>query len=163
MMEQMRGLLAEMDEMRRENARLRALVEDFEAKAQRQSGSYATVAQVNELVKKTAADLSARDEVVQRELTALVSRELAAFGKKVTAAVNSVPTISKPDPNVKVVFDMTGIPNGGIPYTVQPGESIASIAKKLNSRIDWIQNRNQISDPKLLQVGQVIFVPQETQ
>ncbi|MBD5781998.1 LysM peptidoglycan-binding domain-containing protein [Pelagicoccus sp. NFK12] len=162
MMEQMRGLLAEMDEMRRENARLRALVEDFEAKAARQSGSYATVAQVNELVRKTAADLSARDEVIQRELTAMVNRELKKFAKDVQDAVATVPTVSKPDPNVKTDFP-DNYPKTGIPYDVAPGDSLAGIAKKLNSRVDWIQNANKISDPRLLQVGQKIFIPQASE
>ncbi|MDQ8179967.1 LysM peptidoglycan-binding domain-containing protein [Pelagicoccus sp. SDUM812005] len=162
MMEQMRGLLAEMDEMRRENARLRALVEDFEAKAARQSGSYATVAQVNELMRKTAADLSARDDVIQRELTAMVNRELQKFAKDVREAVSSVPTVAKPDPNVRTNFS-DNFPSTGIPYDVAPGDSLAGIAKKLNSRIDWIQNANKISDPRLLQVGQKIFVPQASE
>ncbi|MBK1876642.1 lytic transglycosylase [Pelagicoccus mobilis] len=161
MMEQMRGLLAEMDEMRRENARLRALVEDFESDARRQSGNYATVAQVNELVRKTVASLEARDEVVQKEVTAMVNRELSKFAKEVQKSLGSITAAPKIDKNVKTVFDTSGVPENGIPYTVQPGESISSIAKKLNSRPDWIQNINKISDPRLLQVGQTIFVPQE--
>ncbi|MDQ8186729.1 LysM peptidoglycan-binding domain-containing protein [Pelagicoccus sp. SDUM812002] len=162
MMEQMRGLLAEMDEMRRENARLRNLVEEFEAKAARQSGNYATVSQVNELVRKTAADLSARDEVVQRELTAMVNSELKKFAKNVQEAVSSVPSVAKPDPNVKTHFPQN-YPTTGVPYVVEPGDNLASIAKKFNSRIDWIQNANKISDPRLLQVGQSIFVPQASE
>ncbi len=162
MMEQMRGLLAEMDEMRRENARLKNLVEEFEATAARQSGNYATVAQVNELVRKTAADLSARDEVVQRELTAMVNRELKKFANEVQKAVTSVPTISQPDPNVKTDFPKN-YPSTGVPYDVTQGDSLAGIANKLNSRVDWIQNANKISDPRLLQVGQRIFVPQASE
>jgi len=161
MMEQMRGLLAEMDEMRRENARLRTMVENFEADARRQSGNYATVAQVNELVRKTVAALEARDDVVQKEVTAMVNRELSKFAKEVQKSLAGVTAAPKIDKNVKTVFDPTGIPENGIPYTVQPGESISSIANKLNSRPDWIQNINKISDPRLLQAGQVIFVPQE--
>lgn len=162
MMEQMRGLLSEMDEMRRENARLKALVEEFEAKAIRQSGNYATVVQVNELVRKTAADLSARDEAVQRDLTALVNRELAAFAKKVNDAMAVVPVVAKQDPNVRTDFPQN-FPTAGVPYNVAPGDSLAGIAKKLNSRVDWIQNANKISDPRLLQVGQRIFVPQASE
>lgn len=163
MMEQMRGLLAEMDDMRRENARLRTVVQEMETKAQRQSGNYATVAQVNELVRKTVSALEARDDVLKNEMIAMVGDKLEAFGKTVNKAINSVPTVAKPDPNVKTIFDMSGIPETGIPYTVQPGDNIATIAKKLNSRQDWIQNFNKISDPRLLQVGQVIYVPQEIQ
>lgn len=161
MMEQMRGLLSEMDEMRRENARLRTLVEDFESETRRQVGNYATGAQVNELLRKTVAALEARDDVVQKEITAMVNRELTKFAKEIQDSLSSVASTPKIDKGVKKVFDTSGIPENGIPYTVQPGESISSIANKLNSRPDWIQNINKISDPRLLQVGQTIFVPQD--
>lgn len=163
MMEQMRGLLSEMDEMRRENNRLRTLVEDLESKVQRQSGNYATVAQVNELVRKTVTALEARDDVLRNEMVSMVGDKLEAFGNTVNKAINSVPTTPTPRQGVKTNFDTSGIPESGVPHVVAPGESISSIAKKFNSRSDWIQNINKISDPRLLQVGQTIFVPQESQ
>ncbi|MBC2606213.1 LysM peptidoglycan-binding domain-containing protein [Pelagicoccus albus] len=163
MMEQMRALLSEMDDMRRENARLKSLVEDLEGKVQRQSGNYATVAQVNEVVRKAVTALEARDETLRNEMVNMVGDKLEAFGKTVNKALNSVPTMPAPRKDVKTNFDTSGIPTTGVPHEVAPGESISSIAKKYNSRSDWIQNINKISDPRLLQVGQTIFVPQDSQ
>lgn len=163
MMEQMRALLSEMDDMRRENARLKSLVEDLEGKVQRQSGNYATVSQVNELVRKTVTALEARDDTLRTEMVNMVGDKLEAFGKTVNKALNSVPTMPTPRKDVKTNFDTSGIPTTGVPHEVAPGESISSIAKKYNSRSDWIQNINKISDPRLLQVGQTIFVPQDSQ
>lgn len=163
MMEKMRGLLAEMDEMRRENARLRDRVRELESQVERQLGGYATVSQVNELVRKTVAALEARDTVLQQEMSAMVGAKLEAFGQTVNKAINSVPAIEAPREGVITNFDTTGIPSSGIPHRVEPGESIASIAKKYDSRIDWIQHRNKISDPRRLQVGVTIFVPQASQ
>ncbi|EDY83581.1 LysM domain protein [Verrucomicrobiia bacterium DG1235] len=162
MMEQMRGVLTEMDELRRENSRLRALVEDYQGKVDRQSGNYATVGQVNELVRKTVSSLEARDDVMRKELVAQFGKQLDEFAKKIEGAINSVPSIAKPDPNVRTDFP-SNYPSSGVPYNVAPGDSLAGIAKKFNSRIDWIQNANKISDPRLLQVGQRIFVPQASE
>jgi LysM repeat protein len=51
-------------------------------------------------------------------------------------------------------------PKQGTTYTVEPGDTLASIAQRLGSSVRDIQNANKIADPKTLQVGQVIFVPQ---
>lgn len=160
MMEKMNALLREMDDMRRENAQLRTLIEDLETDARRQSGSYATVAQVNELVRKTVSALEARDDIVQKEVTAMVNRELTKFAKEVQKSLGSVSVSQGRDENKKH-FPTEGIPETGVPYVVEPGDTLSGIAKKLNSRMDWIQNINKIANPSLLQVGQTIFVPQE--
>lgn len=161
MMEQLRRVVAEMDELRRENARLRETIREMENNAESRGANYATISQMNDLIRQAKTALEARDEVLRKEMIAMVSSELEAFGKTVNKALGSVSTPAAPDPNVKTNFDTSNVPKSGTPYTVQPGDSIASIAKKLNSRMDWIQNINKISNPRLLQVGQVIFVPQE--
>lgn len=161
MMEQMRRVMTELDDLRRENARLKEMVRDLENNTDSKVANYATITQMNDLIRQAKTALEARDEVLRKEMIAMVSSELEAFGKTVNKALGSVSAPAKPDPNVKTNFDTSTVPKSGTPYTVQPGDSIAGIAKKLNSRIDWIQNINKISDPRLLQVGQVIFVPQE--
>lgn len=160
MAEQLRSVLAEMDDLRRENVRLREVVREYESKLNGQAANYATVGQVNELVRKTVDALEARDEVLRKEMVAMVGDELEKFGKSVNDALGNVRTTSGPKP--PPVFDTTGIPQNGIPYTVQPGDTLSSIAKQFNSRTDWIKNINKIAEARLLQVGQVIFVPQST-
>ncbi|MBT2688499.1 LysM peptidoglycan-binding domain-containing protein [Bacillus sp. ISL-47] len=45
-------------------------------------------------------------------------------------------------------------------YTVQPGDSLFSIARRLGLSIDSILNRNpQITDPNFIYPGQVILIP----
>ena len=158
--ERLRQTAIEMEELRRENARLRDLVQNYEANASSSLSRFATVDQLNAAVRKAVSALEARDEVAKKEVIAEVTAQIEAFGRTVNKALGSIPQVAKPDPNVKVDFPKN-YPDAGVPYTVAPGESLASIAAKLNSRIDWIQNANKISDPRLLQVGQVIFVPQK--
>lgn len=161
--ERLRQMSSELEEVRRENARLRDTLKSYEASADSQLARFATVSQLNESIRTAVKALESRDEVVKREVVDQVSKQIEDFANKVNKALGSVPQVTRPDPNVKTHFSTEGIPRSGTPYTVAPGDSLAGIAKKLNSRVDWIQNVNKISDPKLLQVGQVIFVPQEAE
>ena len=46
-------------------------------------------------------------------------------------------------------------------YTVQSGDTLASIAQRHNSSVVWIQSANMIADPRTLQVGLTLFIPQK--
>ena len=50
----------------------------------------------------------------------------------------------------------------GVTYTVESGDTLASIAQRFNSTVRDIQNANKIANPKLLQAGQTIFIPQKS-
>jgi len=53
----------------------------------------------------------------------------------------------------------SNVPRGTkITYTIQSGDTLASIASKFNSTQEDIQKLNNITDPNLIQVGQQIFV-----
>ncbi|MDR2396302.1 MAG: LysM peptidoglycan-binding domain-containing protein [Puniceicoccales bacterium] len=51
-------------------------------------------------------------------------------------------------------------PQTGIMYEIKSGDSLASIAQRLNSRTEYIRAANKISDPKQVKVGDKIFIPQ---
>jgi len=40
-------------------------------------------------------------------------------------------------------------------------ETVSSIAKKYKSSVNWIINANQIGDPKKVNVGKELFIPQK--
>ncbi len=160
--ERLRQMSIQLEDMRRENNRLRETVAAYESAAESNLAKFATVSQLEEALRQAVAALEKRDELLKREVVADVGKTVDAFAKKVNSALKGVSGIAPPDPTVKNVFSTEGIPTEGTPYTVAPGDSISSIAQKLNSRVDWIQNINKISDPRLLQVGQMIFVPQES-
>ena len=52
-------------------------------------------------------------------------------------------------------------PKQGIEYTVMAGDTLGKISKKFNSKVSWIQNANKITDPKKLNIGKILFIPQE--
>ena len=61
--------------------------------------------------------------------------------------------------NVKEVFS-DNYPKSGVSYEVQPGDTLSQIAVQFGSRVEFIQNANQINDPaRDLRVGDIIFIP----
>jgi LysM repeat protein len=82
------------------------------------------------------------------------------------------------DPTTQIIYPglIITIPNPGMPlpsstpipsnlphgtkltYTIQTGDTLASIASKFNSTVDDIQKQNNITDPNKIQVGQQIVV-----
>ncbi len=52
-----------------------------------------------------------------------------------------------------------GAPAGWIPYTVQPGDTLYSLAKYYGVSVARLQQANCLGDSTLIVVGQVIYVP----
>ena len=46
-------------------------------------------------------------------------------------------------------------------HIVKRGDTVKSIAKKYESRVKWILDANQITDPEKIKVGEKISVPQK--
>ena len=61
--------------------------------------------------------------------------------------------------DVKEVF-LDNYPKSGFSYEVQSGDTLSQIALQFGSRVEYIQNANQIIDPaRDLRVGDIIFIP----
>ena len=69
---------------------------------------------------------------------------------------NKVPEKADPVP--------TETPSGKklIIHIVKRGDTVKSIAKEYGSRVKWIVDANQLTDPKKIKVGEKIKVPQKT-
>ncbi len=69
------------------------------------------------------------------------------------SAAPTTPAVANPTPNQT---------NNGADgsYTVQPGDTLYTIAVKYNVTIQALMAANSISDPASLQAGQVIVIPQ---
>ncbi len=61
---------------------------------------------------------------------------------------------------IKMNDDMMEEVTGGsvLPYVVQPGDSLNSIAKKYNVSMDQLVKWNNIKDPNFLTVGQQLKI-----
>ncbi|MDX2141040.1 MAG: LysM peptidoglycan-binding domain-containing protein [Chloroflexota bacterium] len=53
----------------------------------------------------------------------------------------------------------TPAPAGGTTYTVQPGDTLFSIAQRFNTTIDAIIEANDLDNPNSLDVGQQLIIP----
>lgn len=63
----------------------------------------------------------------------------------------------QPTPNPTVSGSEVVIEDGT--YTVQPGDTLAIIAASVGTSVDALQSVNDIENPNLLEVGQVLFIP----
>ena len=50
-------------------------------------------------------------------------------------------------------------PRKGFVHKVKKGETVRSIAKKFNSKVEWIMNANLIVEPTRVSEGTDLFVP----
>ena len=61
--------------------------------------------------------------------------------------------------DVKEVFS-DNYPKSGVSYKVHLGDTLSQIAVQFGSKVEYIQNANQINDPaRDLRVGDIIFIP----
>jgi N-acetylmuramoyl-L-alanine amidase len=56
--------------------------------------------------------------------------------------------------------EMLGQVSGGskLPYRVQPGDTLAAVAKKYNVTVEQLMKWNNLRDPNILMVGQELVV-----
>jgi LysM repeat protein len=123
-------LTLRVEQLEAENARLRETVKPV-------NRDLVTVEQLNQAV----ADLN-------RSLQAAVAASPEPTDRAGPAA----------HPGTGAAFS-ADFPKEGVNYTVQPGDTLALIAKKTHSRISDIVNANKLSDPSRIQAGQELFIP----
>lgn len=68
----------------------------------------------------------------------------------------------KPTPNPTRSESASVTITGGGSYTVQPGDTLAIIAASAGITLDALMNANGLTDPNLLEVGQVLLLPDST-
>ena len=83
---------------------------------------------------------------------------LEKLGKQTNAALDALAKSQAARPAVQTNF-AEDYSKEGISYTVQKGDSLASIAKKTGAKQQDIINANKLSDPSRIAVGQTLFIP----
>lgn len=144
-------LALRLEQLERENAELRQQA----GQADRQR---VTMAQVNDAIADVTRNLRAAIATSKTETLQQVSLQLEKLGKQTNAALESVARAQATRPVVQTHFSEE-YAKEGISYTVQKGDSIASIAKKTGAKQQDIINANKISDPSRIVVGQTLFIP----
>lgn len=136
------GTSAELENV---NARIQA-VETAAAEARKQDRAQ-ILAEVDGKIKGVTSE-------VNRTLEVQTSRVNTALKAAPVATPKPVANTSKP---AALPADM---PKSGVRYTVAFGDSITKIARKHNSKNEWILAANRLGSNADLKAGAVIFVPQ---
>lgn len=88
----------------------------------------------------------------------------AAPTSTVGATATTVPTASTPSATAAPEATATPSPSASGPptYTVQPGDSLAAIAQREHVSLAALEQANAITNPNVIQVGQVLRLPAST-
>lgn len=165
---QLAGLEQDVAELRTELARLSQQMADLDqaVRSLRSQPAAAPQAASREAI---LAEVDRRNSALRADL----DRALAAFTKQVNQALASRGQVGTPaetapaapaasantaaTPGPALPADM---PRTGIRYKVRAGDTLSTIARRNNSKVDWILRANQMDNPNALRVDDEIFIPQ---
>jgi LysM repeat protein len=153
--QQVKTVRLEMEELRRENARLRVEVAAATNEAQMQ------IASLSSSIDSFRQDYKNADDAQKGQIIGDLNRQVNALAKETQSAINAVARVVDTRPKVgpKVHFS-DDFPKTGKPYVVRSGDTLSGIARDNNSTIKHIQNANKIVNPSRdLKVGETIFIP----
>ena len=147
----------EIEELQRENARLRAQV----AAAGSKHDTDAQISNLAGAIETLRREYRSADESQKQQILAEVNRQISALGKETQAALNSVAQAVDSQPQVATTVHFSDdFPKTGKTYVVRSGDTLSKIARDHGSTIKHIQNANKIVNPSRdLQVGETIFIP----
>jgi len=153
--EDVRGLIQRVGELQlrveqleRENAELTRRVESGQRSA-------VTLAQLNEAISTLNQTIRSSAASTKAETLEVVAGQIEKLAKQTNAAIDSLARSGSASP----ASFSDDYPKEGISYTVQRGDTVAGIAKKLGAKSQDIINANKIADPSRIQVGQTLFIP----
>ena len=138
-----------------------ALIDNFVRMREVKDSSLSQNLSLNDFKKMTDAlkseALLNRKDILQR-IEGLALQTESSLNLLRQSLLNSAPR--NPQTYAQSFFS-NDYPKEGIEYTVQAGDNLTIISEKFNSNISWIKNANQITDPKKLNIGKILFIPQE--
>lgn len=155
--QQLKNLRLEIEDMRRENTRLRSLVTASASNNDTQS----QITNLSSAIETLRREYRQADEAQKQQIIAEVNRQMSSLAKQTEGALKSVANAVESQPNVSTPVRFSDdYPKTGITYTVRSGDTLSKIAREHGSTIKHIQNANKIANPaKDLQIGQTIFIP----
>lgn len=149
--ERTRALNAEIEQLKRENRELR------EGGGAGKNVSPADLA-------AAVADLERAIRAGDKDVALQLTKQLERHATQVQQALDTLaksPGVRPPSTSGPAFTPDPNYPKTGITYKVEAGDTLAGIAQRNNSSVVWIQSANMIADPRALQVGQTLFIPQK--
>lgn len=145
------SLMLRIEQLERENAELRQ-------RASATDKSYVTLVELNHAISEVNLNLrnaiaSAKTETLQH-----VAAQIEKLAKQTNAALDSLAKAQTARPAVQTSFS-DDFPKEGIRYTVEKGDTLASIAKKTGAKTQDIINANKLSDPSRIMAGDTLIIP----
>lgn len=140
-----------LEQLERENAELRR-------HAGTTDKNYVTISQLNQAIEEVNRTLHSTVATSKTDTLQQVATQMEKLAKQTNAALDSVAKVQATRPVVQSSFSEE-YAKEGVSYTVQKGDSLASIAKKTGARQQDIINANKISDPSRIVAGQALFIP----
>ncbi len=88
-----------------------------------------------------------------------VSAEIETLARQTQKAIEALTDAVEGQPRIEEVMVFSDdYPQQGTSYTVKSGDSLARIARKLGSKVDWIRNANRLASD-IIYPGQELFIP----
>lgn len=156
--EDVRGLTQRVGELSLRLEQLERENNELRQRAGAADKSYATVSQLNDAIADLNRSLQTAIGAAKTDTLRQVSGQLEKLGKQTNAALDSLAKGQATRPAVQSHFS-DDFSREGISYTVQRGDSLASIAKKTGAKQQDIVNANKLADPSRIVVGQTLFIP----
>jgi LysM repeat protein len=144
-------LSSRIEQLERENADLRQRTSTL-------NQSYVTAVQLNDAVADLNRAIKSAVATSSKETLQQVSVQFEKLAQQTNTALDSLAKAQATRPPVQTSFS-DAYPKEGVSYTVQKGDSIATIAKKTGAKQQDIVNANKLSDPSRIDVGQTLFIP----
>jgi predicted RNase H-like nuclease (RuvC/YqgF family) len=156
--EDVRGLTQRVNDLSLQVEELDREKSDLQSQAGAAAKSCATVAQLNQAIADLnhtieSAVASSRDETLRR-----VGDQMEKLARQTNAALDSLAKNLPPRPGAPLAAAEDRPAQGGN-YTVQRGDTLASISKKTGVKIPDIIEANTITDPSRILVGQTLSIP----
>ena len=158
MREDLRGLVQRVgalslrvEQLERENATLRGQMGASEK-------SYVTLTQLNDAIASINQTIRSSSAATKSETLQQVGVQMERLAKQTNAAIDSLAKGMATRNPVQTTFE-EDYAKEGISYTIQKGDTIATIARKTGAKVRDIINANKISDPSRINAGETLFIP----
>lgn len=151
--QEVRALILEVEQLRRENESLRSALNSSSTQQQ--------MAQLAASLQNLRREFERADNLKEQAILASVKRQMDSLASQMQNALASVSRAVSSQPKVASKVRFTeDYPQTGVTYTVRSGDTLTKIAREHGSSVKDIQNANKIANPaRDLQVGQSIFIP----